>query len=357
VAKAPVAVSILDPKRVNNIEIMLRGLKLNHIEIKLALVNMDDNPDTGLSVEKLRAIQSNLPTPDELALIDGYEGDKSELGNAEKYFMAISKISLLELRVNSLEYKSGFEARSKDLIHSVEVLISALKITKSDKRFHQLLEVILAIGNYLNGSTKLGQTHGFKLQSLAKLADVKSMKTPTFTLLNFLADFLPKEYPDLFQSFREFTSIHESARENTTDVIKQITDLVTGFNKIKQQLESQSCDASYLRAMKDWSQNTAQIIEDLSSRKDIIFTEFKEVLVMFSEPNTTKSEDFFGLLSSFITSIEQAYAINKKKKAEEEKLKGKGGDYAYDRILKNMKTGEALMESLKERTKLIQKSE
>jgi len=40
-------------------------------------------------------------------------------------------------------------------------------------------------------------------------------------------------------------------------------------------------------------------------------------LFFYGEPNNTKSEDFFGLLSSFATSIEQAYVTNEKRRAEE----------------------------------------
>jgi len=275
-------------------------------------------------------------------MIDGYEGDKTELGNAEKYFMAISKIPLVELRVNSLEYKSTFDANSKDILQSVNVLVAAIKILKNDKRFQQLLEVVLALGNYLNGSTKLGQTHGFKLQSLAKLADVRSPKNPTVTLINFLADFLPKDYPALFQSLREFSPIHEAARESTTEITKQITELQAGYTKIKQHLESQSCDVTYSTVMRSWAQNAQKLIEDLTQKKDVIINGYKEVVVMFAESNTTKSEDFFGLLSGFISSIEQAHIVNEKRRAEAAKTKGE-----YDRILKNIKTGEAVTGKIK----------
>jgi hypothetical protein len=50
-------------------EIMLRGLKMNHIEVKKALENMDVNAlsdDYSVAVQKLLAIKNNLPTPEDV---------------------------------------------------------------------------------------------------------------------------------------------------------------------------------------------------------------------------------------------------------------------------------------------------
>eukprot|EP01124_Arcella_intermedia_P000839 TRINITY_DN10441_c0_g1_i2.p1 TRINITY_DN10441_c0_g1~~TRINITY_DN10441_c0_g1_i2.p1 ORF type:complete len:994 (+),score=273.62 TRINITY_DN10441_c0_g1_i2:141-3122(+) len=307
------SVSIIDPKRSNNVEIMLRGLKMNHIEIKTALMNMDCDTEKGLNAEKLKAIQINLPTPDEIAMIEGYEGDKEELGNAEKYFLAVNKIPLLAVRVDSLEYKSSFDAKAAETLKSLKSLESAIKIVKSDKNFHKLMELILAIGNYLNGSTKLGQTHGFKLQSLAKIADVRSPKNPSMTLLNYMADIVMKE---LAQAVKEFTPVHEAARESTVEVGKQVTLLSAGMVPIQKQLESATCDATYAKIMKSWASGADKTLTELKNKNQAVQEGFKEVLTLFGEGNTTKSEEFFALLSGFISSLEQAYILNEKRRAD-----------------------------------------
>jgi hypothetical protein len=42
-------------------------------------------------------------------------------------------------------------------------------------RFHYVLEVSLAVGNYLNGSSVKGGAWGFRLDSLERLEEVKSV--------------------------------------------------------------------------------------------------------------------------------------------------------------------------------------
>jgi len=45
---------------------------------------------------------------------------------------------------------------------------------KVNYRFHRLLEVSLAVGNYLNGTGIKGGAWGFKLESLERMEEVKS---------------------------------------------------------------------------------------------------------------------------------------------------------------------------------------
>jgi len=85
---------------------MLRGFKMSHIEIRDSIKEMKED---AFSLDLLRAILNNLPTPDELNLIETYEGNRAELGNAEKFFIAIGQVPLLAIRVSSMEYKKSFD--------------------------------------------------------------------------------------------------------------------------------------------------------------------------------------------------------------------------------------------------------
>ena len=58
----------------------------------------------------------------------------------------------------------------------------------------RMLEVVLALGNYLNGGTVRGGAHGFRLETLLKLQSIKSTDN-AITLLNYLAELLSSD-PD-----------------------------------------------------------------------------------------------------------------------------------------------------------------
>jgi len=360
-------ISLLDHQRSNNIEIMLRGLKMNHIEIKNALLNMDENE---LTVEKLKAIQSNIPTQEEIILIENFDGDKSELANAEKYFMAISRLPMLSLRVKALAYKTSFSIKSKDLEMSLGHLLKAIQIVKTDKRFHKVLEIILAIGNYLNGSTNRGQTYGFKLNALVKLTDVKSPKNPTFTLLNYLADtiYLHQD-PALFHFIKDLSPIHEAARESSSELSVQVYELNEGLIPIKQHLVSEECDTNYKTTMGAWLPSAEEFLRKLMKDSQELISGLSELYNYFGEPVTTKSEDFFGILSSFATSLEQAHFNNEKKRSEtsvREKRTRKGSitpralpplpaeksNVDFENLISRMKTGQVFIERRESYTKI-----
>lgn len=47
--------------------------------------------DHRLTVDNLTALRQYIPTADEVKLVENYHGDVGRLGNAEKYFKAVSR--------------------------------------------------------------------------------------------------------------------------------------------------------------------------------------------------------------------------------------------------------------------------
>jgi dishevelled associated activator of morphogenesis len=89
-------------------------------------------------------------------------------------------------------------------MESLDTELHACKETRSSKKFQKLLEFILAIGNYMNGSTTRGEAWGFKLDSLPKMLDVKSSVDPKVSLLHFVAQEMERfnpEHADLIEDF------------------------------------------------------------------------------------------------------------------------------------------------------------
>ena len=53
-----------------------------------------------------------------------------------------------------------------------------------------LLETLLAVGNYLNGSSQNGQADGFSIHVLNKLKDTKDIVSSLFTNTRYMTDLL-----------------------------------------------------------------------------------------------------------------------------------------------------------------------
>lgn len=84
------------------------------------------------------------------------------------------------------------------------------------KKFKKLLEVILAIGNYLNAGTQKGLALAFKLNTLLLLGDLKSTITHKITLLHYFVKFLELKYPETLDWPKELPSMSKAIRGTTS---------------------------------------------------------------------------------------------------------------------------------------------
>lgn len=66
------------------------------------------------------------------------------------------------------------------------------------RRLRRLLEVVLALGNYMNRGAR-GNASGFRLASLNRLADTKSSAVKGTTLLHYLVQILEKKVIDFIK--------------------------------------------------------------------------------------------------------------------------------------------------------------
>jgi hypothetical protein len=86
--KKQLPIILLEFHRANNIAIMLARIKLTYPEISAAIMDVNDHQ---LTIDNLTALRQYIPTTDEIKLVENYNGDVDRLGNAEKYFGAVSR--------------------------------------------------------------------------------------------------------------------------------------------------------------------------------------------------------------------------------------------------------------------------
>lgn len=67
--------------------------------------------------------------------------------------------------------------------------MEASRETGRSRRLRRVLELVLALGNYMNRGAR-GNASGFRLASLNRLADTKSSQSKGTTLLHYLVEIL-----------------------------------------------------------------------------------------------------------------------------------------------------------------------
>lgn len=96
--------------------------------------------------------------------------------------------------MNTLFYKKKFAQTISEIEPKIVAVLEASKEVARSKKLKKLLEVVLALGNYMNRGQR-GNAVGFRISSLNRLADTKSVKNTT--LLHYLVDVLEAKVIDL----------------------------------------------------------------------------------------------------------------------------------------------------------------
>eukprot|EP00975_Prorocentrum_lima_P005309 1148892-Prorocentrum_lima.AAC.1 len=108
------------------------------------------------------------------------------LGDVEKMFIAVSTVPRLKQRLDSYLFVRTYDDNYEQVKAKVETFEAAAREICGNRKINRVLEVVLAIGNYLNGGTNRGQAYGFKMDSILKLKDARSSKNGKLNLMHFL---------------------------------------------------------------------------------------------------------------------------------------------------------------------------
>lgn len=184
-AQAKEVAKLLDQKRSQNVGILISSLRLEISDVENAIYNFDTSV---VSLDTLQALYEIRPTAEELKLIQDHLAAKPEvaLDKPERFLLDLSKIPEYADRVGCIMFQSTYT----ESISAVENKLNNLKMTcdtlLKNPDVHNILGIILALGNYMNGGNRSrGQADGFGLEILARLRDVKS-KDNSLTLLHYI---------------------------------------------------------------------------------------------------------------------------------------------------------------------------
>ncbi|XP_004288731.1 PREDICTED: formin-like protein 1-like [Fragaria vesca subsp. vesca] len=174
---------VLDPKKSQNIAILLRALNVTIDEVCEAL--LEGNSDS-LGTELLESLLKMAPTKEEERKLKEFKDESPfKLGPAEKFLKAVLDVPYAFKRVDAMLYIANFDSEVDYLKRSFETLEAACEELKNSRMFYKLLEAVLKTGNRMNVGTTRGDAHAFKLDTLLKLVDVKGTDGKT-TLLHFV---------------------------------------------------------------------------------------------------------------------------------------------------------------------------
>ncbi|KIY49480.1 hypothetical protein FISHEDRAFT_65448 [Fistulina hepatica ATCC 64428] len=305
--------TMLDITRANNVAIMLSRIKLDLPDIRQALLELSDG---SFSIDDLRAISRQLPTSDEVTRIQDFP-DISKLAKADQYFGQIMTIPRLTQRMECMIYRRKSELDLEEIRPDLKILRDASQELRSSARLKQVLSVVLAVGNALNGSTFRGGARGFKLEALLKMKETRTVKggTECPTLLHYIAKVLLRTDPSLVNFIEELPSLEAAARMSVQSLSQSVQQLVDGLaqvrNEITQVRSLKTVDPRdrFLIVMQPFVLQIEPKITALKNMAESVDKQLKSMATYFGEtldsPDGPKAEELFSIFTTFSSSLQK----------------------------------------------------
>uniref|UniRef100_A0A452TQ18 Formin like 3 n=1 Tax=Ursus maritimus TaxID=29073 RepID=A0A452TQ18_URSMA len=301
--KAASKVTLLEANRAKNLAITLRKAGRSAEEICRAIHTFDLQT---LPVDFVECLMRFLPTEAE-GEVRGGGAASGRAGGRGPLHAALQQARLRPI-------PAGAERLA---FQQLNAIIAASASVKSSQKLKQMLEIILALGNYMN-SSKRGAVYGFKLQSLDLLLDTKSTDRK-MTLLHFIALTVKEKYPDLANFWHELHFVEKAAAVSLENVLLDVKELGRGMELIRR--ECGIHDNSVLRNFLSTNEGKLDKLQRDAKTAEVAYN---AVVRYFGEsPKTTPPSVFFPVFVRFIRSYKEAEQENEARKKQEEVMREK----------------------------------
>uniref|UniRef100_A0A452QLM5 Formin like 3 n=1 Tax=Ursus americanus TaxID=9643 RepID=A0A452QLM5_URSAM len=273
-----------------------------------------------LPVDFVECLMRFLPTEAEVKLLRQYERERQpldELAAEDRFMLLFSKVERLTQRMAGMAFLGNFQDNLQMLTPQLNAIIAASASVKSSQKLKQMLEIILALGNYMN-SSKRGAVYGFKLQSLDLLLDTKSTDRK-MTLLHFIALTVKEKYPDLANFWHELHFVEKAAAVSLENVLLDVKELGRGMELIRRE-----CGIHDNSVLRNFLSTNEGKLDKLQRDAKTAEEAYNAVVRYFGEsPKTTPPSVFFPVFVRFIRSYKEAEQENEARKKQEEVMREK----------------------------------
>lgn len=312
----PKKVLLLDGKKSNGVGILLARFKLPPEAIREAILDLNTHVITEDTVGNLIKY---LPTGDEVETLSSYDGDPGLLGKSEVFIMAIMDIPRLGPRLESLRVKLQFEERSADVTTGLTMMEAAITGVLESQALQKLMELVLAVGNFMNGKPGPRGDKGFKLAFLNKLRDTKSADNKT-TLLHYLVEYVESSHSEVLVFLDDLKHVEEGARHSLDLLKSSVAELDVSLKGIGKELEAVAPTDRFVEVMGVFYEGATQAVSDMQSSLHTIEATYEKAAKAYGEiPSKVKAEEFLSKFHDFEEAFVKAQRDNARAKERAEK--------------------------------------
>ncbi|KYQ93845.1 actin binding protein [Tieghemostelium lacteum] len=239
--KKGMEVTLIDPKRAQNIGILLSRFKnFTTDQIYDAILNLDEKI---LDLETINQLVKYIPSKEEIDTINQFkelqlskpDEERLKMGKPETFIDKISSIPRLSQRIQALHFKLNFPEKLYHAKPDIRKFNEAMGELQNNNLF-SVLEIILSLGNFINYGTNRGNASGFTIDSINKLADTKSNVREKYNLVHYIIELLESTQPELLTFADEIPNVIEAATLSFSQSHNEIRLLRAGIIKLEKEI-------------------------------------------------------------------------------------------------------------------------
>ncbi|KAG8137204.1 hypothetical protein E2320_005734 [Naja naja] len=185
--------SLLDAKKILNLGIFLKQFKRPVQDI---VADIHHGRGVPYGPEKLLELFKMLPDRKEVEKLESFQGDRSRLSEAEVFALLLVQVPSYARRLELLVLKLQLLPQLSALQSAIQTLTRAALELLGCEELHDLIRLVLKMGNYLNQGGYAGSACGFHVSSLLRLPDTRGNQ-PGMDLLHFVALEAERKEPSL----------------------------------------------------------------------------------------------------------------------------------------------------------------
>eukprot|EP00048_Salpingoeca_helianthica_P016237 m.231210 g.231210 ORF g.231210 m.231210 type:complete len:1066 (+) comp18280_c0_seq1:77-3274(+) len=325
----PKELSLVDGRRAQNCVILLTKLRMSNREIHHVVLSMDE--DGRIPNDLIEIMLNFVPLPEEVAAMERLQEQIHMFAPADRFMWDMSRIPHYEQRLSSMVFRRKFPERVAAVLASIESVLNASNAVTSSKALTAVLELVLALGNYMNRGPR-GNAHAFRIGSLLKIADTKSSKQKDFTLLHFLVqaiDSVPA-FATIKSLPAELHAVTQACKVSLPDMTKDLSLLRQGMTMVSNELAWHAAQTNplegdlYPDVMDEFFKSAKKRMGEVEAKYQAMGKAFESAVKFVAEdPSETGPDEFFGTFDQFLARMAECRGdlVVFKRREEEERRK------------------------------------
>ena len=275
-----------------------------------------------VDVDTIGKLLNIAPKPEEMKKIEPLTpADMEGQSPAVKFFYRLKDFPRYEERLTCWVTKLEFKDACEEVCTATEIISECANGIKQNEGLAGVLQIVLALGNYLNIGSQQAGAKGIRIQDLEKLTALKGADGSS--LLDWATDFVYNKDPDLCEFPATLPNIKNVLAIDLPALEKEVGDLERRINQCEraQKKEKIAPNDGLPKVLEKFLKKGKKVFADTQAAHNQAQEDLKELLGYFGEvPDAgTEATAWLTSLTEFVQNFGGSVERLKKKKADAEK--------------------------------------